>query len=65
MAAQEGKLEMLKMLLDEGADINEIGVEDPTDPRNKEDMGTALHRAEEGRCKDIINFLLERGLTGG
>lgn len=61
MAAQQGKMEMLKMLLNEGADINEIGIEHPTDPRFKADMGSALHRAVEGGHEAIVKFLLESG----
>lgn len=61
MAAEEGKMEMVKMLLDEGADINEIGIEHPTDPRFKEDMGSALHRAVDGGHEATVSFLLERG----
>lgn len=61
MAAEEGKMEMVKMLLDEGADINEIGIEHPTDPRFKDDMGSALHRAVEGGHEAMVTFLLERG----
>lgn len=65
MAAEEGKMEMVKMLLSEGADINEIGIEHPTDPRFKEDMGSALHRAVEGGHEEIVSFLLEKGADQG
>ena len=61
MAAEEGKLTMLKFLLDKGADIDEMGIEHPTDERYKEDVGSALHRAVEGRHKDIVRFLIEKG----
>lgn len=61
MAAETGKMEMLKMLLNEGADIDEVGIEHPTDPRFKEDMGSALHRAVAGGHEAVVRFCLERG----
>ena len=65
MAAEDGKMEMVKLLLNEGADINEIGIEHPTDPRFREDMGTALHRAVERGQEEVVGFLLERGADAG
>lgn len=61
MAAQEGKLDMVKYLLENGADINEVGIEHPTDERSKEDMGSALHRAVDGGHEDVVRFLLNKG----
>ena len=61
MAAEEGKLDMMKLLLNQGADINEVGIEHPTDPRFKEDMGSALHRAVEAGHEEVVKFLLDRG----
>lgn len=61
MAAEEGKLDMVKLLLDHGADINEVGIEHPTDPRFKEDVGSALHRAVEAGHEDVVKFLLDEG----
>lgn len=61
MAAEDGKLDMVRSLLDKGADINEIGIEHPTDPRFKEDMGSALHRAVEGGHEEVVKFLLHQG----
>lgn len=61
MAAEEGKLDMVKYLLDNGADINEVGIEHPTDERYKEDMGSALHKAVGGGHEDVVRFLLDKG----
>ncbi|KAL8726819.1 MAG: hypothetical protein Q9181_005916 [Wetmoreana brouardii] len=61
MAAEEGKLDMVKFLLDHDADINEIGIEHPTDERYKEDMGSALHKAAEGGHEDVDRFLINNG----
>jgi ankyrin repeat protein len=61
MAAEEGKLDVVRLLLDKGADINEIGIEHPTDPRFQEDMGSALHRAVEGGHEEVVRFLLDQG----
>lgn len=58
MAAEEGKLDMLKFLLERGADVNEVGIEHPTDPRFQEDVGTALHRAVWAGKGDVARFLL-------
>ena len=61
MAAEEGKPDMVKLLLNKGADINEIGIEHPTDPRFKEDMGTALHRAVEAGHSHVVEYLVNEG----
>ncbi|KAK3167662.1 hypothetical protein OEA41_010789 [Lepraria neglecta] len=65
MAAEEGKLKMVKFLLEKGADIDEIGIEHPTDERYGEDMGSALHRAVNGGHRDVVKFLIERGADVG
>ncbi|CAD6592496.1 MAG: hypothetical protein ASARMPRED_006369 [Alectoria sarmentosa] len=61
LAAEEGKLRMVEYLLDHGADIDEIGVEHPTDERYREDMGSALHRAVHGGHAEVVLVLLEKG----
>ncbi|KAL9099816.1 MAG: hypothetical protein Q9163_004739 [Psora crenata] len=61
MAAEEGNLNMVEMLLDKGADIDEIGIEHPTDEMYREDMGSALHRAVNGSHRDVVRFLIEKG----
>lgn len=58
MAAEEGKLDMVQLLLEKGADVNEVGIEHPTDPRYHEDVGSALHRAVWGKKEEVVRFLL-------
>ena len=60
-AAEAGKLEMVRVLLEEGADVNEAGIEHPTDPRYKEDMRTAVHRAVAEGHEEIVRSLLAHG----
>lgn len=61
MAAEEGKLDMVKYSLDNGAEINEFGIEHHTDERYKEDMGSPLHKAVDGGHEDVVRFLLDKG----
>lgn len=61
MAAEEGKLDMVKYLLDNGAEIDEVGIEHPTDERYREDMGSALHKAVDGGHEEVVRFLLSNG----
>jgi ankyrin repeat protein len=56
-AAKEGKAESIKFLLDQGFDINEIGIEHPFDRRFLEDVGTALHKAIEFH-PELVDLLL-------
>ena len=61
LAAQEGHLQLVEYLLNHGADIDEVGIEHPTDERFREDMGSALHRAAHRGHGDVVRLLLERG----
>ena len=61
LAAEEGKLDMVQYLLDQGADVDEIGIENPTDERHEEEVGSALHRAAYRGHEDIARVLLEKG----
>lgn len=61
LAAEAGKKDMVEMLLELGEDVNEIGVEHPTDERETEEMGSALHKAVQGGYCDVVELLLERG----
>lgn len=65
MAAEEGKLGVVEYLLENGADVDEIGIEHPTDPRYKEDMGSALHRAVFAGHRDVVEYLIKRGASLG
>ena len=59
IASHKGRADLVKLLLQNGADVNERGVasidEDPEDLE-----GTALHLIEKGR-KDILQILLDHG----
>ena len=55
-AAEAGKLVMVRVLLEEGADVNKV--EHPIDLRYKVNIGTALHRAVIGRHEEIVMSLL-------
>ena len=61
LAAGAGKKSMIEFLLQQGASINEIGLEDPTDERVTEDAGAPLHMAAEAGHKDVVELLLEKG----
>jgi ankyrin repeat protein len=45
----------------EDLDIDELGIEHPTDPRGTKDMGTALHHAVRRGHREIVELLVERG----
>lgn len=59
IASHKGRADLVELLLQNGADVNEMGVasieEDPEDLE-----GTALHFVEKGR-KDIMQILLDHG----
>lgn len=65
MAAEEGNLEMVRLLLAQRADINELGIEHPTDERFREDVGTALQRAAFEGYVDVVRCLIEKGADKG
>ena len=60
LAAENGKIDVVNLLLEHGADIDEIGLKD-LDPRMDEDMGTPLHKAIMNRHIDLVRFLLMKG----
>lgn len=61
LAAEAGEEDMVRLLLERGADVDEVGVEHPTDERQTAERGSALHKAiAEGHGR-IVELLLERG----
>ncbi len=60
VAAEAGKLNNVKYLLDQGANIDEVGLECPYS-HEMEDMGSALHKAVSGGHVEIVKLLLDRG----
>lgn len=59
IASHKGRADVVKVLLENGADVNEMGV--ASIDENPEDLeGTALHLIEKGR-KDILQILLDHG----
>lgn len=60
LAAQRGKLDMVKFLLKEGAFIDENCVLNWFDTPEQDQQGTALHLVKKGRV-DILKYLLESG----
>ena len=63
LAADEGKLDMVQYLLDQGADVDEMGIEHPQDKRYEEYVGSALHRAAYRGHEEITRVLLENGAS--
>lgn len=61
LAAEEGKLDMVKFLLEKGADIDEIGLKDFGDDGVTEEGGSALHKAVTVECEDVARYLLDKG----
>lgn len=59
IASRNGKADLVKLLLKNGADANEMGVAS-IDERPKNLEGTALHLIEKGR-EDILQILLDHG----
>lgn len=59
IASHKGRADLVKLLLENCADVNEMGVASiDADPDNLE--GTALHLIKKGR-KDILQILLDHG----
>lgn len=59
-AAENGRLDMVELLLEERFNVNEIGIADDCDPRTLEDVGTALHKAIENKHTEIAELLLTK-----
>lgn len=61
LAAEAGMKDVIKFLLEHGVDIDEVGVEDPTDERQTENMSSALHKAVSAGHKGAIELLVDKG----
>ena len=61
MAAEAGKEDLVRYLLDQGADVNEIGDEDDMDEREVLEVGSALHKAAARGNSAVVKLLLDRG----
>ncbi|KAF2134362.1 hypothetical protein P153DRAFT_391708 [Dothidotthia symphoricarpi CBS 119687] len=59
IAAEAGETEAVRLLLERGEDVNEVGVGHPTDPRVIEEMGTALHKSVTEGHVGTVKLLLE------
>ena len=62
LAAEAGKVDMVRFLLDRGADVNEISLGLAMEDRAAANLGSALHRAVAGGREDVVRLLLERGV---
>lgn len=60
LAAENGKMVMVQLLLKHAADISKVGLENE-DERNDMDMGTPLHKAISRTDVEMMKFLLEHG----
>lgn len=60
LAAENRRMDMVKLLLKHGADIDEIGLKNE-DERNDVDMGSPQHKAISRHEVEMVKFLLEHG----
>ncbi|KAL8908083.1 MAG: hypothetical protein Q9171_005601 [Xanthocarpia ochracea] len=60
-AAENKHIDMVRWLLDRGAEIDETGIHDYGDRRKKEYEGTALHKAAANGDVEMAKLLVERG----
>lgn len=61
IAAEKGRINMVKFLLEKGADIDEIGLMDFMIGRAADDGGSALHKAVTEKRQGVVRYLLEKG----
>lgn len=61
VAALNGRVDALRLLLDNGADVNEIGFEYAALESFAEKAGAPLHYAVDGGHEEVVRFLLEKG----
>ena len=60
-AAMKGRMDVLRRLIDSGADVNEIGFEYGATERFAEMAGSTLHFAVGGGEVEVVRLLLEKG----
>lgn len=61
VAAMKARVDVLRRLLDSGADVNEIGFEYSAVEQLAEVAGSGLHFAVDGGSEEVVRLLLERG----
>ncbi|KAL8684963.1 MAG: hypothetical protein Q9218_008052, partial [Villophora microphyllina] len=62
-AAERKHMDMVRWLLDRGAEIDEIGVHDYGDRRHEIDEGSALHKAAANGDVEMAKLLVSRGAS--
>ena len=60
-AAEHGRYQMAKSLIEKSADVNVIGFEDCISDSKSKEVGPALHFAVDGNSIDVAKLLLENG----
>lgn len=63
VAAEEGHGDIVLLLLENGADIDEIGVEGPPGDRRFEDLGSALHKGIVNGHEELAVWLIDVGAS--
>ena len=61
VAAMKARVDVLRRLLDSGADVNECGFEYSAVEQFAEVAGSGLHFAVDGGSEEVVRLLLERG----
>ncbi|GAM38364.1 hypothetical protein TCE0_033r09027 [Talaromyces pinophilus] len=63
VAAEQGHGHIVELLLENGANIDEIGVEGPPGDRRFEDLGSALHKAIVNGHEELAVWLIDVGAS--
>ena len=64
-SAKKNRIDLIQVLLDNGADIDEIGFEHCLTQSIADDAGSALHYAVDGGSVDAIELLPRKGANAG